>query len=118
MSEKPRTVLVCGGRDYSDFPMVCVVLDDEHARIPIGKIVHGAASGADTLADQWARMRGIEVQPFPADWKTHKRAAGPIRNREMLTTSPALVVAFRGGSGTADMIKAANKAGVPVKVIP
>ena len=51
----------------------------------------------------------------PADWKQYGRGAGPIRNREMLQYSePDIVVAFPGGAGTADMIRAARTAGYPV----
>ncbi|MEM9912925.1 MAG: hypothetical protein AAF922_19365 [Pseudomonadota bacterium] len=43
------------------------------------------------------------------------RAAGPIRNKEMLDEGcPDLVVAFPGGRGTANMVKQAQAAGVEV----
>ena len=50
-----------------------------------------------------------------ADWETHGRAAGPIRNEKMLTWKPDLVVAFPGGVGTADLVRRAEAAGVPVQ---
>jgi hypothetical protein len=78
-------------------------------------IIHGAARGADLLADDYARERGLRVIRYPADWNTHKKAAGPIRNRLMLTESqPHVIIAFEGGNGTADMIRQGKKAGVPV----
>jgi acyl-CoA synthetase (NDP forming) len=59
------------------------------------------------------------VTSFPANWKKHGKSAGPIRNQLMLDVGkPDLVIAFPGGSGTADMIRRARKAGVPVKEIP
>lgn len=39
---------------------------------------------------------------------------GPKRNRKMLELKPDGVVAFPGGRGTMDMIRAATEAGVPV----
>ncbi len=50
-----------------------------------------------------------------AKWETYGKAAGPIRNREMLLNLPALVVAFPGGKGTADMVRQAERAGIPVR---
>lgn len=41
--------------------------------------------------------------------------AGPIRNKKMLTESqPHVIVACKGGSGTAHMMKIGREAGVPV----
>jgi hypothetical protein len=47
------------------------------------KIIHGAARGADRMADSWANAHGIEVVVCPA-WDRQGKAAGPIRNDEML----------------------------------
>ncbi|WP_218916547.1 SLOG family protein [Rubinisphaera brasiliensis] len=76
--------------------------------------MHGDARGADRLAGEWAADRGVEVLACAANWKVHGRAAGPISNRRMLDESPDLLVAFPGGRGTADMVKAAKKAGVKI----
>lgn len=104
-------VLVCGGREYDDFEKVRGVLD---ALMP-ACIVHGGSKGADELADRWAKARGINVIPFPADWRTFKKAAGPIRNTAMLEAAmPDLVVAFPGGKGTDDLVAKAIDADIPV----
>ena len=67
------------------------------------------------MAGYWARKRGVTNTKFKADWETFGKAAGPIRNQEMLVLSmPELVVAFPGGRGTEDMIKRSKKAGVEV----
>ena len=109
-------VLVCGGRDYADAATLARVLDALHAEQgPIVEIIHGAARGADTLAAGWARSRGIPIAAYPADWKRHPRAAGPIRNQQMLAEGrPDLVVAFAGGAGTADMVRRSRAANVRV----
>ena len=55
---------------------------------------------------------------YPADWDTHGRGAGPIRNKQMLEEGkPDLVIAFPGGKGTANMIGQAKEAGIPVREI-
>lgn len=77
-------------------------------------IIHGKAEGADDLADQWAVVNWVPIEEHPADWDKHGKAAGPIRNQEMLATGIDYVIAFPGGRGTAHMKKIAEKAGVPV----
>jgi hypothetical protein len=108
-------VLVCGGRDFTDYTMLSNTLRHAHEIVPIREIIHGAAKGADTLADQWARWRNIPVRSYPADWDEHGRSAGPIRNARMLADGrPDLVVAFPGSVGTNNMVEQARKAGVRV----
>ena len=108
-------VLVCGGRDYRDKTRLSRVLDFVHKERGIGVLIHGAARGADTLAAEWARVAGVQTEAFPADWATHGKKAGPIRNQQMLDEArPDAVVAFPGGSGTADMIARSKAAGLPV----
>lgn len=59
-------------------------------------IISGGASGADTLARAYAKARGIPLKEILPDWKTHGRAAGPIRNREIVKQAD-LVVGFWDG---------------------
>ena len=108
-------LLVCGGRQYDNRTHVFATLDRVHAKRPIAVVIHGKAAGADTLAGEWADANGIEVWAFPANWERDGRGAGPIRNQAMLDASkPGGVVAFPGGSGTADMVRRAEAAGVKV----
>jgi hypothetical protein len=108
-------VLVCGGRDFQDDAALVRVLDELHAERPFTLLIHGAARGADRMAGSWAAARGIPCQAFPADWERLQRRAGPERNGRMLREGrPDLVVAFPGGTGTADMVRRAGTAGVPV----
>ncbi len=109
-------VLVCGGRDFADNRLLANVLGTMHTMARnISVVIHGCAQGADTLAGAWARFNGVAEARFPADWATHKKAAGPIRNRQMLAEAePDVVVAFPGGRGTADMVRAAKAKGVRV----
>lgn len=119
MSERVATsglcVLACGGRGFNDAVMVGEVLDLIHDDTPITTLIHGAASGADSHAGAWAKSRGIAVKEFPADWSLNGKAAGPIRNHQMLIVGkPDLVVAFPGGRGTDDMVRKARDVGVRV----
>lgn len=111
-----QTWLVCGGRDFADGAMFEFLMSQLVAAKGLpAKVVHGAARGADSMADEWARDFALEVAAVAADWQTHGRAAGPIRNQKMLDEhKPNLVIAFPGGRGTADMVDRARKAGIDV----
>lgn len=109
-------LLICGGRDYSDRAALFATLDAYHATKPIELLIHGAARGADMLAQDWADRRGVCCLQFPAKWDRDGKAAGPIRNQKMLYEGkPTFIIAFPGGRGTADMVKRAKAAGVAVR---
>ena len=105
-------VLVCGGRNFTGD--VTHALDSVNARQGVDLIIHGGAKGADSLAEQWAFRHEIDCLRVPAKWKLHGKAAGPMRNTEMLKLKPDLVVAFSGGRGTDNMVRQAKVAGVKV----
>lgn len=109
-------VLFCGSRTWDDELKITQAFVRYHPEV----VIHGDAQGADRLAGAEARRRGIPIEAYPADWEKHGRAAGPIRNQQMLDEGkPDLVVAFHlyNSRGTADMIRRARSAGIPVEVI-
>jgi hypothetical protein len=123
-------ILVCGGRDFSDHEFVMRTLDrlsedwpktptDQFGNwLPVVTIIAGGAKGVDSMAADWAIVNWTDYKEFKADWSKHGKAAGVIRNQQMLDEGkPDLVVAFPGGRGTADMIARAEAAGVPVQKI-
>lgn len=98
-------VLVCGGRDFKNAPILNTFLDDFHRKCPITLMITGMARGADRLADGWASRNGIARALFPANWTGEGRGAGYIRNQRMLKVAqPNLVIAFPGGKGTGDTV--------------
>jgi len=109
-------VLVCGGRDFNDALTLGSWLGGIHKNQgPITLLIDGGARGADFMAREFAKWMEIPVQTFEADWNRHGRAAGPIRNKQMLDEGrPDLVVAFEGGRGTANMVEQAKVAGIRV----
>lgn len=107
-------ILACGGRKFRDRYKVYKALNFLHAERGITSLIEGEAPGADTLSREWAEELGIPVQKVPADWDTYGKAAGAIRNKEMLKLKPDGVVAFPGGNGTRDMINQSIKAGLRV----
>ena len=97
-------------------------------------LLHGGARGADAAIGRAAQQLGWSALVMPAQWQLHGRAAGPIRNRELLEqaiaraeahSSPGyqasvLVVAFPGGAGTASLVqqarRMASRSPVPISV--
>lgn len=110
-------VLICGSRDWTKEDSIRDLIE----RLPADAVViHGAAKGADEIADRLARARGLRVEAYPADWRQHGKAAGPIRNQRMIDEGkPDAVEAFvlPSSRGTWDMVRRAKKAGVMVIVV-
>lgn len=109
-------VLVCGSRYFNDYELLEKVLDE----YSISTIIEGEARGADRLSRLYASRHEIPYQAFPAEWNKYGRAAGPIRNTQMVVEGkPDFVIAFRGPNsrGTQNMINQARKAGIETKVI-
>src|SRR5271157_4556092 len=111
-------VLVCGSRTWNDYGKIVREL------VGLGAaphtIIEGGAKGADLLAQRAALALNWPWQEVKADWDKYGRAAGMIRNKQMLVEGqPDLVLAFWDGvsRGTANMIELAKKANIPVKVI-
>jgi len=108
-------VLVCGGRDFKNAEFLYKTLENLHKKNKFTLIIEGNAQGADRLAGCWAEHMNLRNRKFLADWDKYGRTAGHIRNRRMLDEGkPDLVVAFPGGSGTANMIELAWDAGIPI----
>lgn len=108
--------IVAGSREITDYQIV----HDAVYSCPwvITEIVSGGARGVDTLGEQAAAAFGIPVKVFPADWVTHGRAAGPIRNQQMAAYATALIAIWDGKStGTLNMIKQAERLKLRVQVI-
>lgn len=112
-------VLVCGDREWTDRKTVFFRL----SKLPEGStILNGDCRGADRIAAEVARELGcFTVLDFPADWEKHGKAAGPIRNRQMLDQKPDLVIAFHEdlsrSKGTIDTVREAKRRKIPVEII-
>ncbi len=79
-------------------------------------LVHGAASGLDSLAASLAPEFGFEVEAHPALWGPYKKAAGPIRNQKMIGLGASVAFAFplEESRGTWDFVRRARIAQIPV----
>lgn len=115
-----------------------------HEALEVGydgiELIHGhARDGADAMGDAWAIANGVSRRRLPADWegpcgpecqpghrkpkrngRTYCPLAGHRRNQQIVDERPLLLVAAQVNSstGTADCIRRAEAAGVPVHRIP
>lgn len=107
-------IAVTGGRHFGDVSHVYKTLDYFRETYGPFKLHVGDATGLDYLALQWATDHRNVYRRFVAEWKLFGKSAGPIRNREMLEDADMLI-AFDGGRGTNDAIKAATDRNIPVR---
>ena len=124
-----------GGRDlaWPQQRVAAELLARSSGRI-VHLLLHGGARGADAAIGRAAQQLGWSALVMPAKWQIHGRAAGPIRNRELLEQAVAravahsspgcltsvLIVAFPGGAGTASLgreaRRMASRSPVPISV--
>lgn len=116
-------ILVTGSRDWVDVSVLEAALLqawERTGRVENPVLVSGAnPKGADALAEEFWRRRGWPVERHPANWGEHGRAAGPIRNSEMVKSGVDMCVAviLDGSKGASHCVKQARKAGVPVILV-
>lgn len=119
-------VLFCGPRTWRYEKLV----RREIRKLPKDTIVvHGGASGADTYADFAARDMGLVVRQYLAKWDQHGKAAGPIRNKQMIDEEHPdkegvpidRCIAFAPDrnmtKGTRDMVRRSLAAGIPATLV-
>lgn len=110
------TVGIVGSRNFNDYDLFLTKINQWILiNGPIIKIVSGGAFGVDSLAAQYANNNNIELLIFPADWKQFGKAAGPIRNQQIVNASEK-IIAFPSNEsiGTENTIKIATKKGISV----
>lgn len=122
-------VLVTGSRVWRDSDAIRQeMVAQENQAGPWGEmtLVHGGqrswdrerreAFGADYLAKRIAEDLGWLIEEYPADWHANGRAAGPIRNAQMVATGADVCLAFPtvNSRGTIDCMNRAYRAGIPV----
>lgn len=124
--DRKARIIICGGRHFNDYERLESVMNEVMSKIEpwrdVIEIVSGHCEGADQLGEIYASNHGLPCKVFPAQWEKYGRAAGPIRNSEMVKYASEaempVVVAFRSPrtKGTNDTVKKATKQGFKVFV--
>jgi hypothetical protein len=113
-------ILVTGSRDLTDDALVrdalinAIPLDAADVTIVVGD----CPTGADRFARGFADFDGDAADVHIADWTTHGKAAGPLRNQAMVDSGADVCLAFyrQGASnrGTSDCVRRARASGIEV----
>lgn len=106
-------ICIFGSRTFGDYDLLCKDADARLRNCHDVTVLCGKARGADELGERYARARGYKVEYFLADWDTHGKAAGPIRNRMMVEVADYGLAFWdgvsRGTKNTIELFIAANK---------
>ena len=98
---------VVGSRGFSDYDLLKSRLDEEK---DITEIISGGAIGADRLAEQYAAEKNIPTTIFKPEWGKHGKAAGMIRNKDIICAADKVIAFWDGKSkGTENSINIAQK---------
>lgn len=78
----------------------------------------GDATGVDQCVRDYFAGDSI-LKVYEADWDTHGKSAGPIRNRAMVQGADQVLAFWDGDSpGTLDCVKQATRKRVPSEIVP
>lgn len=109
-------LIIAGSRTIRiDKDQIKAILQLHDAYYGAEEIVSGGALGVDTAGEKYAEHWSIYLKRFPADWQTHGRKAGHIRNAEMADYADALLLIWDGKSpGSKNMLAEMKKRKKPI----
>lgn len=109
---------VIGSRDFADYTLLCLVLDEYRKIYPEITFVSGGARGADRFAARYALSHGIEIQEILPKWDMYGKRAGFMRNSGIVAAADEVLAFWDGQSkGTQDSIKKAQQANKLLTII-
>lgn len=101
---------IIGSRTFNDYHLLQDVISAHLDISAITGIVSGGARGADALAERFAVENSIRLTIHKPDWKTYNKAAGIMRNKDIVANSDILFAFWDGKSkGTEHSINLAKK---------
>lgn len=108
---------IVGSRSFDNYKMFCELIDDLNKLYEFEYIVSGGAKGADSLAERYARERGIPIKIYPANWAKYGRSAGYRRNERIVEDCDYMVAFWDYKSpGTKHSINIARERKIPGKI--
>lgn len=109
-------IAVIGSRNFTDQDILYRELNDIKDKIEL--VISGGASGADTLAENWALDNNIPVKIIKPDWETYGRSAGIVRNKQIIESCEYCYAFWDEKSkGTLFGINYCKKILKPIKII-
>jgi hypothetical protein len=121
MTTTGHRILVTGSRTWTHTTTIRRHLTHARQAYPGAVLIHGNARGADRIAAGIWRHWQLPVEPHPADWTHHGRAAGYHRNRAMVATGADLCLAFirnnsPGATMCADLAETAGTRTIRIRI--
>ena len=116
----PKRILICGSRHFRDAKRIFQYISN----LPRDTIIiEGEARGTDTIVWVCCEILGLKYVSFPADWAAYHKAAGNIRNKQMLVEGrPDLVIFYHDdldeSRGTINLLEMADKLKIPIEEGP
>lgn len=111
-------IAIFGSREFPDRELVRATVFSIAEKTPSAVIVSGGARGVDRWAVEAAREAGLQVEEYLADWDTHGKAAGFMRNTTIVESSDVGIGFWDGISrGTMDTKGKFEKAGKRVTIV-
>lgn len=110
---------IVGSRTFNDYDKLLETMSlFNEAHCLFDTIVSGGAKGADSAGEAWGKYWNIKIEKYLPDWDKHGKAAGFIRNQQIVDNSDMIVAFWDGESrGTADTIEKAKKAKKPTFIV-
>lgn len=106
-----KSLAIIGSRDFTNLSYAASVAKPYIEIHDIEEIVSGGAAGADRLAEEIAEIYGLRIRVFKANWKKYGKAAGMIRNGDIIDNCDCALVFWNGESkGTLNSINRLAKA--------
>ena len=101
---------VVGSRDFSNKELVLSYLKEMQSALDNLSFVSGGAKGVDSWCKEFADTNSLICEEILPDWKTHGKAAGMIRNTEIIDKCDVCLAFWNGKSkGTLNSIQKALK---------
>ena len=105
-------LLIAGSRSITSFDLA------PHVPEGVELVITGGAKGVDTLAEEFARERGIPAVTVKPCYERYGRAAPILRDEEMVDMADAVLVIWDGVSrGSRHTAEYAKRKGKPVTVV-
>jgi len=113
MCDKGVVLAIVGSRNMKDKDLFNKTIKEFVLEYGIPqRIVSGGAKGADKMGEAWGHKMKLPVTSFRSDWKQYKKAAGVMRNTDIVREcSHMIAFPSKSGRGTQDSIKKAKIAG-------
>jgi len=112
--EEEQILFIGGSRGFASYHLLCRTIELLRKWGILNKgplhIVSGGAGGADTMAENYAKVNGYKFTKYPADWDRYGKKAGMLRNITMVDVSDIQLLFWDGVSkGTRHAITYATK---------